>query len=490
MAGTEPSPGDRQGIADSRAALWTSIWALVILFQLVSTAFWFIELRQGTAVGIAEAVLFLLAIALLMRPHDVRLLGAVAVAQIGDTALNLPYVPNHRFFTSIVEVALLSALGIAFGVWKSTGKKESLLVLTLERFEPIGRSLLVVLYFFAVFHKLNSGFFNPMSSCASEFYLHVTNIYAGLPTDGWVFLIMPYGVVVVEALIPILLVVRRTRHWGLLLLMLFHFALAMDEKKHFFDFSSTVYGLAALYLPWDVTRRLSDGTKRFLSRFKSTRTPERLGATMRHVLAVAFVVIAGSGIGYGRPALMHVFFLGRQTLWNLVSLAAMVIFVRGVGMRASERDTLRPLHGAPRGLYAIVALAFVNGMSPYLGLKTRSAFDMYSNLRISGPREPNHYVWGRTWNLSGEQEALVEILWTDDASLAKLHDDGYLITRFELRRRLVENPSAHVVVRDGEREVRLPDASNEPAYAPPSFWAQKLLWFRPVDATPISRCQW
>jgi hypothetical protein len=45
----------------------------------------------------------------------------------------------------------------------------------------------------------------------------------------------------VELSVPVLLVLRRSRRWGLLLALGFHWSLALDLAQHFWDFSSVLF---------------------------------------------------------------------------------------------------------------------------------------------------------------------------------------------------------------------------------------------------------
>ena len=82
----------------------------------------------------------------------------------------------------------------------------------------------------------------------------------------------------------------------------------------------------------------------------------------------------------------------------------------------------------------------VNGVSPYLGVKLRAAWQMYSNLNVDAAQS-NHYLIPRSLDLGGFLADAVWIMATSDAALDREYSrSGVRITWFELRRYL-----AHVV---------------------------------------------
>lgn len=105
-----------------------------------------------------------------------------------------------------------------------------------------------MVYGFAVFHKLNTAFFDPVSSCAGRLLrqaLAMNGLDPDLPGAG-VVAPAAVGTVVVEAAILVLLAVPGLRRWGLLLGVGFHSVLALAS---FYDFATTVFALYLLLVP-------------------------------------------------------------------------------------------------------------------------------------------------------------------------------------------------------------------------------------------------
>ena len=65
---------------------------------------------------------------------------------------------------------------------------------------------------------------------------------------GWSHLV-PFGVAGTEMSIPILLSMRRTRYIGVVVGLVFHGLIALDQAHLFSDFSSVLVALFVLFLP-------------------------------------------------------------------------------------------------------------------------------------------------------------------------------------------------------------------------------------------------
>jgi hypothetical protein len=177
------------------------------------------------AVGIVGLVL-------LMKPTRSLLLVASALV-VASVLLEMPITGNHWVVAGLVGAAILV-----------TGGNE-------ERFFPAARLILLVFYSFAAFAKLNSGFFDPTVSCA-VFYANQSLGSFGLPlldVDGLVSRVLIWATVVIEASVPITLVWRRTRYFGVFLGTVFHTLISFDLDQHFYDFTTVLIALFFLFLP-------------------------------------------------------------------------------------------------------------------------------------------------------------------------------------------------------------------------------------------------
>lgn len=134
-----------------------------------------------------------------------------------------------------------------------------------------------------------------------------------------------------------------------------------------------------------------------------------------------------------------------------------VVIALGAGgvLLASRRGAVEPALFPERSLglgrpvlLAGVLLLIVNGLSPYLGLKTDSSFEMFSNLRTE-PGAWNHLLVPETARLFGYQDQLVRVVASNDPALLARGAGGTQLVRFELDRYLRSHPAAVVTYTTG-----------------------------------------
>jgi hypothetical protein len=151
--------------------------------------------------------------------------------------------------------------------------------------------------------------------------------------------------------------------------------------------------------------------------------------------------------------------------------------------------TLRP-RWAPLGVIPLVVA--LNGLSPYVGLKTETSWAMYSNLRTEV--HPNHFLVPVSAKVFGYQDDLVEILDTSLPALAEYVGGDVRLTFFEFRRMCSAATGDFDVSyrRHGEDRTLeiVAGVASDPAVCRAHPWLLgKLLRFRPVDTGAQARCR-
>jgi len=147
-----------------------------------------------------------------------------------------------------------------------------------------------------------------------------------------------------------------------------------------------------------------------------------------------------------------------------------------------------------RLLMLLPLLVIINGISPYLGLKTQTSWSMFSNLRTEGGKT-NHILIRKPFYIADFQNDLVEIVESSDPALQAVKNSGYLIPYFEFRRymstkKIVDEEEFEVIYRRGgiQRSVRAPGDDPE-LFKPYNPLTAKLLYFKPVWNAEGSICQ-
>jgi hypothetical protein len=458
--------------APDRIALFGVLWALAALLHLLAVG------TDGPAW--AQASLAVGAGLALCWPGAVLPLTVLAAAGLATAWAEAPDLAEHWLLVAFVDLAILASVAVG-ALRRRLWDRVDLA----ERLFPTARLCLLGAYGFTAFAKLNDGFLDRRVSCAVVRFRDATSSLGleALQLDGtaWLERAVILGVLAVSAAVPVLLLLRGVRWVGVLLGVALHVVVGLDRSEPFFDASATMLALLTLFLPaagpWAAERV---GSVRARIALRGPRLPLWLRLVLVLVPTGVGLAVAGDRLApeTGRD-------LGWWA-WQACALVAVVGLVRLLGQaRSSYPVRLRPHHA----LYALVPLLVaVNGLAPYLELKTGATWTTYANLRTVGG-ETNHLLVPGTWSLSGAQADVVRIVDTDDAALARYRSRAVGLTWRELRSYLHDHPEVSVAyVRDGRR-VALTRAEDRPELVEPvPGWQEKLLPFRPVDLIAPERC--
>jgi hypothetical protein len=351
---------------------------------------------------------------------------------------------------------------------------------------PIGLTLVAV-YGFTVFHKLNTAFFDPINSCAGHLIdqmfevngLSIPDFPPALITASAV------GTIIVETAILVSLAVPKLRRWGLILGVGFHSVLGWAS---FYDFATAVFAIYLLLVP---TRAFAQ----VATRFPNLRTWSLI-AFVAHVTLSMTAEYVGSDVS--------TFGLRWHTVlvvtWCIAVLPSMVSLLWAAYTDGAPFPSWR---WRPALLLFVPLLAFLNGATPYLGLKTVANYSMFSNIHTEDGHT-NHLMPGisalqvlhfqdnpvtvETIDAPGSAAALPK--WMEE-------DPPQVVPLQELRRVTQLWRDAGVVgakvdyLRDGVlHEVK--DAVADPVLgAPMPWWQQKLMSFRALtSAEGPDICRW
>ncbi len=419
----------------------------------------------------------------LLAPRSSPARSALAASVLATAWLEAPVLGNHWLLASLISLAWLISAG--------TGAVRRLDdAVVWERFARTARVTLLVAYSFAAFAKLNADFFDPIVSCAG-FYLRESAGSIGLdalaesPT-GWIDQVAMYGTAGIELIIPVLLVVRRTRPFGVVLALGFHFVLAIDRTHQFFDFSSLLTVLFLLFASTQVQQSVLDTASGLRRRLANVWAP--LPQLLHRTLVILIAGGLALTLGPRRWPLSESYRdVGLVAFW--IGGAAVVVVVARATWRTrtaqGEPASIRPVAGL---LLLVPILAFANGLTPYTEVKTGYGWNMYSNLRtVDG--ESNHFIIRSTVPLRDQQQSLVRIVDSSDPRLGFYGQFDYLLTYERFRDHLARYPDTSVTYeRDGEL-IEVERAGDVPglARALPEI-ERRLLLFRAVDDRDRERC--
>ncbi len=358
--------------------------------------------------------LVLAAVAVIHRPASVSRLLGLAIVQLLDVAYFLPVVPNHWLLTGIVSLAILGAATAGALRGGRAGLQLGALYQTLT---PPVRFSAVIFYFFTFFHKLNADFLNPDVSCAVRFFEQAVSPFPALAALPGVETVVIWATLTAELFVAVGLAVPRWRAAACLLGAGFHLLLALDAAHVFYNFSAVMFAVLWVCLPAARATRLvrQPGTRRF------GRWHFLGGYALIVGLAWWFPAEAWRVTAFGFSGLWLAFALTLLSRGGLLGRCNVLHFARNA-RRLSARPTPRaPIEAHPARrragvLLLVPALVLLNGLSPYLGLKTRTAWQMYSNLNLDAATS-NHFIIPYSLDIGGFLADSVRILATSDPAL-------------------------------------------------------------------------
>ena len=430
--------------------------------------------------------LVLAAVAVIHRPASVGRLLSLAAVQILDVAYSLPFVPNHWLLTGILSLAILIAAAV---VSLGAGLTAVQLGELYQTLTPAVRYSSVIFYFFTFFHKLNNDFLNPSVSCAVRFFEETLSPLglSALPGAGQAII---FGTLAAELALAVGLALPRWQKPACLLGAGFHMLLALDAPHIFYNFSAVMFAVLWVCLPASTAAAWTErGAGGLFGRFHFLGIYTLIVGLCWWFPAQAWRVgafgFSGLWFGFAITLLSRAGILGRQNLFLLA--------------RTSRRSSALPLpvQQSQGRRYAAVllllpALVLLNGLSPYLGLKTRTAWQMYSNLNLS-PYDSNHYFIPYSLDVGGFMADAVRLTATTDPALERQYmRTGQLITWHELRRYVAQHPDIWVAyTRTGRPPKAFGPAAEDAALKAPGLGVVgKLLIFRPLGPQAGAICDW
>ncbi|MEM7274326.1 MAG: hypothetical protein AAF547_14680 [Actinomycetota bacterium] len=470
---TEPAP------AAHRDRWFGALWPLAILFHLAGNGGHLLALD---GIGVLQLGLVAAALVQLLVPSD-RSALVLAVWYLLVLWLKLPVVGNHEIVLGLMALTVAVAVPMADrrgdGDWMGPAA-------------PVLRAVLLVAYGFMALSKWNRAFFDPDVSCAVVFGDDLLGPIGLAPTDhGAIAWLAIVATAVIETAVPVTLGVRRLRRIGVPMAVGFHGVLALDPVSHVWDFSAALLPLFLLFASAGVRHRLD------LVVDRARRLPRRTAVLAAAVVVCGHAVAQLAWVRGGTPPWPVAF-----PLW--LALWAGTLTVIAIQWRAAasakERGAIgdaggvgRP--GVPAGLWLVVALAAVNGASPYLEWRSAAAFNMYSNLAIVDGTS-NHLLVPALRDVP-DTSSVVKILDADgDPALDHYRERDLRLPAANLHRHLRNNPDLEPVIDRGSGPERVgvqPSADGGLR----SLWetiGHKLAFRRAVDGAAAdgdgpARCQ-
>lgn len=473
------------GKTSKRFTVFAIMWVLAVFFHMVH--------RSDIVSGIVPVFTILAGVYVLLDPtKEIRLLLFSAL-HIGVYLLHAPNTSNHAFFAFCVDATILVVYGL--NALNSKPDRDHFF----KNLSPIIKSFTVILYFFAVFHKLNFNYLDP-SSCGGSILVDrilnnraAVSVFGTIPADTLLFIkyFNIYTSLVLETLIPVFLLHRRFAWVGCLLGIVLHGTLGF---VYFWHFTPLLYALYVIFLPdgfYDKLYQVFEDKKvlrkgieygikglivlvpvLYISKFYFLVIEQELGDFSRN---------SGRGWTLGpniRTTIGWLPFL----VYTAVFTYFVVFFARGTRTQSTFKVAI--------AYYLLPLLIILNGFSPYLGLKTHQSFSMFSGVLTHGTA--NNHLFMPTMNILDAQEDIISPFpenHTNYSQALNWKKDEKLVY-YELQKRVTElqQKGMHDIelhfLRNG-KEIHIKNAESNPDLIIPINWIdRKFRIFREIPMNP------
>lgn len=418
---------------------------------------------------------------LFLAPRKTLVLLGLAASTVLLYMMRLPVASNNKTITVVFCISLLLSSAVLLKKHRELGTafREELY----WHLKLAARLILLIMYFYGIFHKINSGFMDPTVSCAVGLYKPLATPF-GLEDNLAGRYLAIASTFIVEGIAIVSLLWPRWFAVGLILSLPFHYIIPISAYSWYMDFSSLVFALYVLTIPREVAADLYAGTQRYAVQ-PLREWFGRVGVLVPFLLiglAAAAMILLLSFAHPGRPALMllHSMFILIWAVLGGVAMIAMIWAALGHMPYKGQKRTRQPAW-----LYVVPGLFFLSCLSPYLGLKTESSINMFSNLHTEGGYT-NHYLFRQPPYVGSYQRQVVHVVDSSNATLRGWGDQGLWNVKFSVEEQIRRHPNQWVKYEDRSGNLRTMTAAS--LGPEPSFLERKLLIFKPVDYSRPKIC--
>ncbi len=410
--------------ARARATIFGTLFSLFSFYHFFNYALEYMRFPpQIDMIAIA-----ICAVALFFRPASSRLLFLLMLVSTVSAILQAPITSNHTMVRNMV----LLGYWVSFFYTMIRGLKWSDIF---TNFAPAGQGALLVMYVFGIFHKINTGFLNPETSCAVALWRQMPMPLNAIDIPAMHYLAI-YGTFIVEGGIILMLFSRKLRHIGIVCGILFHTLLAFSNYAMYISFTTLSIALHCLFLNEESARNIRD-SKMMTAFTKRMRDPV-------YILAAAILV-----------ALL--FYVGMSRNYTLVTLMALPLIIPFCVNIIRHGSSTKPLLAKGHRVTPLIigtivtTLFFLNCTMPYWGLKSAQTINMFSNLRVEGGIN-NHLIMKHISAPFGYLDDVVTIEKAQGPQANITTDlDQHGMVYYDLLAHLSDNPNLVVTyTRDGK----------------------------------------
>ena len=315
-------------------------------------------------------IMLILALCVINYPRSRNLLIALTSIQFIEMTVQLPFPSNHSIIQFCLGIAFIGAAANLVTFKNNIKNWDRIFIQT-------GRYLLLLMYVFGIFHKINADFLNPSSSCAVT--LWKTYPFPDFIQNGlWAHYLAIYATFIIEGFVLISLLFKKTRYYGVIAGVSFHIFLGFSSFAYYPAFSMLSIALHTLFLPINTFENFKASLL-----YKHFSKAKLLWPYLSLTLVGLLLYFSTEHNHYG---LMAIF-----------SVLAIPLLLFIVAFTKKENKTVPTKR--PKSLFAMVlaTLFFLNCIMPYMGLKTRQTLNMFSNLHLENGRSNHLILSNKPW---------------------------------------------------------------------------------------------
>lgn len=405
---------------------------------------------------------------------------------LGHALMDMPRMANHWYITFLSNLVIV---GSFVAVRRRDGEVTA--DRWLDHFAVGVRWVILVCYTWAAWAKLNTDFVSADVSCAATTYNAIATEFLPVPTGPVFDQLTMWGTIAFEFAIPVLLLIPRARHYGVLLGLLFHYGISVPPHLRVPDFAFLLFASWWLFLSTDVGARVDAMRGAVAERLPG---PSELRVAV--VAPVLLIPLIWYALGPSEAGHANVFAWGRIIVFSILGVIWLVTVLLNLRDEAGDPGVVpnalalrHPWH------VAVVLLGFVTGLAPYIGSRTGTTFAMFSNLHTEAGHS-NHLVMPSV-ELSTLQRDMIRIERTSAPSLQAVLDMEparpnmpFWELRYRMHRAWAEDPNALVVFERGGETHEVASPSDDPELLPVPAWQTWWLYFHPTPDGDRYACVW
>lgn len=458
---------------------FTPFWAMAAIFSIAGDVYGLIGYKGAVYTALAWAIV-LFSLLLFLYPRRTWILLALVGVSLALYALRLPVASNNKTITAVMNGAILLSGAV---LYLKAGRGPLDRTALYDQVRVVARALLAIMYFYGIFHKINTDFLDPTVSCAVGLYVPLARPF-GLEDNLFGRYLAIYATFIIEGIAIISLYWKRYFAVGFILALVFHYIIPISAYSWYMDFSSLVFALYVLSIPTPASEMLYGISLNVANTLRENfgRIGTLLPGLALLLLAAAIVMLVT--LVFPERSFDMVVHSVWILVWAVAGGAAMVVLTYVALRNMPCGNVTAP--SPPAWVYVVPGLFFLSCWSPYVGLKTESSINMFSNLHTEAG-QTNHLLFSKPPYLFNYQNEVVKVVDSSEEQWVRESQAGNYHVLHDLKLWLRWKPDAWVsYVKDGVTVTRATAASL--ADEMPNILERKLLIFKLVDFSRPKVC--